>query len=152
MNAYDQKVAARLEAEKAAEEEKDEEGWTTVTGRKKRGQFALARKESTIQKVQFKEEIKKHKKQLQNFYTFQIREAKKQSKFHVVNKKSDSVVFGNIFNISHLFQIWQICERNLNLIRKSWNRSNQNENSNHFKICIKIKSYYTRLINKNLYV
>ena len=79
MTEYDRKVEERLEQEKAAEEAVDNEGWTTVTGRKKRGQFALARKESTIQKVQFKEEEKKQKKQLLNFYTFQIREAKKQS-------------------------------------------------------------------------
>ncbi|OXU16974.1 hypothetical protein TSAR_008706 [Trichomalopsis sarcophagae] len=97
MNAYDQKVAARLEAEKAAEEAKDDDGWTTVTGRKKRGQFALARKESTIQKVQVKEEMKKQKKQLMNFYTFQIREAKKQNladlrkKFELDKKKLEQI-------------------------------------------------------------
>jgi ribosomal RNA-processing protein 7 len=82
MNKYDEKVAKDLEKEKTIEGAVDDEGWTTITGRKKRGQFALARKESTIQKVQYKEEEKKHKKQLLNFYTFQIREAKKQSKYN----------------------------------------------------------------------
>lgn len=84
MNEYDEKVTERLEQEK--EDEVDDEGWTTVTGKKKRGQFALARKESTIQKVKLKEEEKKHKKQLLNFYTFQIREAKKQSKLTKLKK------------------------------------------------------------------
>lgn len=80
MNEYDKRIADRIAREKAAEEEAAAgDGWVTVTGRKKRGQFALARKESTILKVQNKEEHKNKKKQLLNFYTFQIREAKKQN-------------------------------------------------------------------------
>lgn len=77
MNNYDQTVAMRIAKEKAAAESRD--GWVTVTGKKKRGQFALARKESTINKLQNVDEQKKKKKQLLNFYTFQIREAKKQN-------------------------------------------------------------------------
>lgn len=79
MSNYDARIANRLAREKAAEEGRDNEGWVTVTGRKKRGQYALSRKESTISKVQHKDEQKSKKKQLLNFYTFQIRESKKQN-------------------------------------------------------------------------
>lgn len=77
---YDKQVNNRIAREKGAEE--NDEGWVTVTGGKKRGQFAPSRKESTIGKVQQKEEQRKKKKQLLNFYTFQIRETKKQSKYN----------------------------------------------------------------------
>ncbi|KAK9304129.1 hypothetical protein QLX08_004400 [Tetragonisca angustula] len=80
MQNYDKKIAEKIAKEKAMEEEEAEnDGWVTITGRKKRGQFALSRKESTINKVQRKEEQKNKKKQLLNFYTFQIRESKKQN-------------------------------------------------------------------------
>ncbi|XP_076238106.1 ribosomal RNA-processing protein 7 homolog A isoform X2 [Calliopsis andreniformis] len=80
MNNYDKQIADKVANEKAMEEEaEDNDGWVTVSGRKKRGQFALSRKESTINKVQQKEEQRKKKKQLLNFYTFQIRESKKQN-------------------------------------------------------------------------
>lgn len=59
----------------------EDDGWVTVASGKKRGQFAPSRKESTIGKVQQKEEQRKKKKELLNFYTFQIRESKKQSKY-----------------------------------------------------------------------
>lgn len=83
---YDKNTNERVVKEKAAEENDD--GWTTVTGRKKRGQFAPIRKESTIGKMLQKEEHRKKKKQLLNFYTFQIREAKKQSKCTCVKCES----------------------------------------------------------------
>lgn len=81
MNNYDRRVAYKLAQEKAMEEQEaeDAEGWVTVSGRKKRGEFALPRKESAIDKVHHKEEQKNKKKQLLNFYTFQIRESKKQN-------------------------------------------------------------------------
>lgn len=80
---YDKKMAEKKANEKAMEEEaEDNDGWVTVSARKKRGEYALSRKESTINKVQHKEEQKNKKKQLLNFYTFQIRESKKQSKFY----------------------------------------------------------------------
>lgn len=81
MQDYDKKIADKLAREKALKEKEEEEdgGWVTVTGRKKRGQFALARKESTVNKVRHKEEQKNKKKELRNFYTFQIRESKKQN-------------------------------------------------------------------------
>ena len=82
MAKYDQRVAERLEKEKTVEEV-DEEGWVIVTGRKKRGESAFARKESTLNKLQNKLESSVRKKQLRNFYTFQIREAKRQSKYFV---------------------------------------------------------------------
>ena len=85
MTEYDQREEEKLKQEKTAAEEVDEEGWVQVTGRKKRGEFAVARKESTIQKIQSKEREKKQKKQLLNFYSFQIRESKKQSKFLLLN-------------------------------------------------------------------
>ncbi|KZC11669.1 Ribosomal RNA-processing protein 7 like protein A, partial [Dufourea novaeangliae] len=80
MNNYDKMLADKIANEKAmAEDNEDNDGWVTVTGQKKRGQFAVSRKESTINKVQNKEEHKNKKKQLLNFYTFQIRESKKQN-------------------------------------------------------------------------
>lgn len=88
---YDKRVNDRIAQEKAAKE--DDEGWVTVTGGKKRGQFALARKESTIGKVQQKEEQRKKKKQLLNFYTFQIRETKMQSKYNYVLQDSSEYLF-----------------------------------------------------------
>ncbi|XP_066582817.1 ribosomal RNA-processing protein 7 homolog A [Prorops nasuta] len=77
MQSYDENLIKCLAKEKAAEEE-DEDGWVTISGKKKRGQFAPTRKESTIIRMQQKSEERKYKKQLLNFYSFQIREAKKQ--------------------------------------------------------------------------
>ncbi|KAL6428527.1 hypothetical protein ACFW04_007872 [Cataglyphis niger] len=74
---YDKQIEECTAKEQNAEEDND--GWITIAGGKKRGQFAPSRKESTIGKVQQKEEQRKKKKQLLNFYTFQIREAKKQN-------------------------------------------------------------------------
>ncbi|RLU21647.1 hypothetical protein DMN91_006022, partial [Ooceraea biroi] len=73
--AYDKKIEDSIA--KGAEE--DDNGWVTITKGKKRGQFAPTRKESTIDKVQQQEEQRKKRKQLLNFYTFQIRESKKQN-------------------------------------------------------------------------
>lgn len=78
MQSYDSKVEAKLTANV---EEEEDDGWTTVSSKKKRGQFAPVRKESTIEKIQTVEERKNKKKQLLNFYTFQIRESKKQRMF-----------------------------------------------------------------------
>ncbi|XP_015109429.1 ribosomal RNA-processing protein 7 homolog A [Diachasma alloeum] len=75
MAAYDKRIEERLAAGSTQE---DADGWVTVSSKKKRGQFAPSRKESTIDKVQHKEQEKSKKKQLLNFYTFQIRESKKQ--------------------------------------------------------------------------
>lgn len=80
MQNYDKRIVDKTANEKAMEEAEKNDGWVTVSGRKKRGQFALSRKESTVNKVHAKEEQKDKKKELRNFYTFQIRESKKQSK------------------------------------------------------------------------
>lgn len=80
MASYDKEVKNRIAKEKAVEENDTE--WVTVSSKKKRGQFAPSRKESTINKVQQEGKRKRQKKQLRNFYTFQIREAKKQSKYN----------------------------------------------------------------------
>lgn len=69
-------------AKRKAEKEKEEDGWITVTSGKKRGKFAPSRKESTIDKIQQKEEERRKSKELHNFYTFQVREAKKQSEYN----------------------------------------------------------------------
>lgn len=74
---YDKQIEDRIAKEQNVEE--DDDGWVTITGGKKRGQFAPSRKESTIGRMQQKEEQRKKKKQLLNFYTFQIRETKKQN-------------------------------------------------------------------------
>ncbi|XP_063978047.1 ribosomal RNA-processing protein 7 homolog A [Diachasmimorpha longicaudata] len=75
MAAYDKRIEERLAMET---NEEDADGWITVSSKKKRGQFAPSRKESTIDKLQQKEQEKTKKKELLNFYTFQIRESKKQ--------------------------------------------------------------------------
>ncbi|XP_046474326.1 ribosomal RNA-processing protein 7 homolog A [Neodiprion pinetum] len=80
MHGYDQRVANRLmEASAKAENRGNPDGWTVVTGTKKRGQRALLRKESAIGKVRQKQAKSNEKKQLLNFYTFQIRDSKKQN-------------------------------------------------------------------------
>lgn len=106
MQNYDQKISEKIAKEKAMEEEAENDGWVTVTGRKKRGQFALSRKESTINKVQRKEEQKNKKKQLLNFYTFQIRESKRQSKFYVrlvLINICRILIFGILLNFFYRF-------------------------------------------------
>ncbi|KAI4500867.1 hypothetical protein M0802_004078 [Mischocyttarus mexicanus] len=93
---YDQQIAERIAKQKAAEEVEDD-GWTTVTSRKKRGKFATVRKESTINKIKSNVELKNRKKQLLNFYTFQIRESKKEhlaelrKKFEMDKKKLEEL-------------------------------------------------------------
>lgn len=74
MDAHDKKVADEQMLLKETEGEADEDGWVTVT--KKGRKPGFARKESVEQKVLEKEGKKKSKKQLLNFYTFQIRESK----------------------------------------------------------------------------
>ncbi|XP_030750451.1 ribosomal RNA-processing protein 7 homolog A [Sitophilus oryzae] len=65
----------KLEESKAKnQEEVDKEGWTVVT--KKGRNPGLARKESVEIKLNEKTKISSKKKELKNFYTFQIRESK----------------------------------------------------------------------------
>ncbi|XP_014206856.1 putative ribosomal RNA-processing protein 7 homolog B [Copidosoma floridanum] len=93
---FDKKKEQEKDQEKMLEEV-DSDGWTTVTSKKKRGKLAVARKESTFKKIHAKEEIKKPKRELLNFYTFQIREAKKErlaelrKKFELDKKKLEQI-------------------------------------------------------------
>ncbi|CAG4963155.1 unnamed protein product [Colias eurytheme] len=73
MQKYDEKVKKELDEEKKLEQE-DEDGWVTVTKRGKVQSFA--RTEKVENKIMAKEEKSKKKKELKNFYTFQIRESK----------------------------------------------------------------------------
>ncbi|XP_047119030.1 ribosomal RNA-processing protein 7 homolog A [Schistocerca piceifrons] len=73
MEKFDHKVAENARLEKQAMEE-DDDGWITVTRKGKKPGFA--RKESIEKKIMSKEKQKRSKKELLNFYTFQIRESK----------------------------------------------------------------------------
>ncbi|XP_014260979.1 ribosomal RNA-processing protein 7 homolog A isoform X1 [Cimex lectularius] len=73
MKKYDQDVAEQERREKE-EMQPDEDGWIKVT--KKGRHPGFARKESVHNKIMKKEDQKKAKKQLLNFYRFQIRQSK----------------------------------------------------------------------------
>ncbi|KAG6456823.1 hypothetical protein O3G_MSEX009994 [Manduca sexta] len=73
MKEFDTKMAEAERKEKQLEQE-DDEGWVTVTKRGKVQSFA--RTEKVENKILEKEEKKKKRKELKNFYTFQIRESK----------------------------------------------------------------------------
>ncbi|XP_069701614.1 ribosomal RNA-processing protein 7 homolog A isoform X2 [Periplaneta americana] len=85
MEKFDKEASRKAVSEKEAMEE-DEEGWITVTKRGRNPGFA--RKESVEKKIMGKEKQRRSKKELQNFYRFQIRESKMK---HLVNlrKKFD---------------------------------------------------------------
>ncbi|CAG9794105.1 unnamed protein product [Diatraea saccharalis] len=73
MKKYDEENAKAEKKEKALGEE-DDDGWVTVT---KKGRIqSFARSENVENKIMAKEEKNKKRKELQNFYTFQIRESK----------------------------------------------------------------------------
>ncbi|XP_045766576.1 ribosomal RNA-processing protein 7 homolog A [Maniola jurtina] len=73
MKEHDKKVDLEQKQEKELEKE-DDEGWITVTKRGKMQSFA--RTEKVENKILAKEESNKKRKELKNFYTFQIRESK----------------------------------------------------------------------------
>ncbi|XP_047516802.1 ribosomal RNA-processing protein 7 homolog A [Pieris napi] len=73
MKRCDEKIKKEIEKEKQLEQE-DDEGWITVTKRSKVQSFA--RTEKVENKIMAKENKSKKKKELTNFYTFQIRESK----------------------------------------------------------------------------
>lgn len=73
MKNYDEYVKQQQKREKKLEEE-DDEGWVTVTKRGKVQSFA--RTEKIENKIMAKEEKGRKRKELKNFYTFQIRESK----------------------------------------------------------------------------
>ncbi|CAH0730088.1 unnamed protein product, partial [Brenthis ino] len=73
MKDHDKKTEIKEKKEKELEQE-DDEGWVTVTKRGKVQSFA--RNEKVENKIMAKEDRNKKRKELQNFYTFQIRESK----------------------------------------------------------------------------
>lgn len=73
MKKHDEDKQKAEKKEKALEAE-DDEGWVTVTKRGKVQSFA--RSEKVENKIMAKEQKNKKRKELQNFYTFQIRESK----------------------------------------------------------------------------
>lgn len=72
MNNYDKHEEKKRKADK--EESADDEGWTVVT--KKGRNPGVSRKESVKLKLNEKGKTLSQKKQLKNFYTFQVRESK----------------------------------------------------------------------------
>lgn len=73
MKQFDETTKKADKKEKELEQE-DDEGWVTVTKRGKVQSFA--RSEKVENKIMQKEEKNKKRKELKNFYTFQIRESK----------------------------------------------------------------------------
>ncbi|KAJ8715856.1 hypothetical protein PYW08_013141 [Mythimna loreyi] len=73
MKQFDENAQKADKKEKELEQE-DDEGWVTVTKRGKVQSFA--RSEKVENKIMQKEEKNKKRKELKNFYTFQIRESK----------------------------------------------------------------------------
>ncbi|KAJ9589122.1 hypothetical protein L9F63_017581 [Diploptera punctata] len=73
MEKYDNEESENAQKEKETMEE-DDEGWVTITKRGRKPGFA--RKESVEKKILGKERQRRSKKELQNFYRFQIRESK----------------------------------------------------------------------------
>ncbi|EFA01121.1 ribosomal RNA-processing protein 7 homolog A [Tribolium castaneum] len=74
VNIYIKQHEKEEEEKKLAEKEVDDEGWTVVT--KKGRNPGLSRKESVENKLIQKNKIKSKKKELKNFYTFQLKEQK----------------------------------------------------------------------------
>lgn len=74
MEKYDKMSAEQIRVEKDAVDDKDEDGWKTVT--KKGRNPGFARKEATKNNILKNEAKKKMKKTLKNFYRFQIKETK----------------------------------------------------------------------------
>ncbi|XP_078701188.1 ribosomal RNA-processing protein 7 homolog A-like isoform X2 [Branchiostoma floridae x Branchiostoma belcheri] len=73
---YDKRKQEELEKEKAQGEEPDEEGWITVT---RHGRTPGAPRTEAMEKKALKREKKKRsRRELMNFYTFQIRESKRE--------------------------------------------------------------------------
>lgn len=72
MNKYDKEE--KRASKDQTEGEPDEDGWITVT--KKGRNPGLPRTEKTTHKIRKRDQASKKKKQLLNFYTFQIRESK----------------------------------------------------------------------------
>ncbi|KAK3914889.1 Ribosomal RNA-processing protein 7-like protein A [Frankliniella fusca] len=82
MAVYDKKVLLQLAKDKEAGEE-DEDGWVTVTKRGRNPGFT--RSENSNKKIRAQEDKKRSKKQLINFYSFQVREAKMKSEYDTIS-------------------------------------------------------------------
>lgn len=62
-------------------EEADDDGWIQVKDKKNNRNKALIPHEKTIKKLKLKEKKKQKEKELLNFYTFQMRESKKDCEY-----------------------------------------------------------------------
>lgn len=69
--AYDDKK--QLEDEQAKNQEPDDDGWVTVT---KKTHPVIEKKESVLSRIEQKEKVKKGKKELKDFYRFQLKDTK----------------------------------------------------------------------------
>lgn len=81
MENYDKKMEIKRAVDEDDNDPEENDGWTTVSSKKKRGQFAPQRKESTINKITTTEERKNKRKELVNFYPFQKRAKQMESKY-----------------------------------------------------------------------
>uniref|UniRef100_T1JBL4 RRM domain-containing protein n=1 Tax=Strigamia maritima TaxID=126957 RepID=T1JBL4_STRMM len=75
MKDYETTIQKEKEIEKKKADEPDDEGWVTVSSRGKKKGFA--RTETNVEKINKKETKKRGQRELLNFYTFQIRDAKR---------------------------------------------------------------------------
>lgn len=73
MTKYDEKTKDKIETEKSLGEA-DDDGWITVTRHSRKPGFE--RKETVGNKIMAQEKNRQQKKELTNFYSFQIRESK----------------------------------------------------------------------------
>ncbi|XP_072040352.1 ribosomal RNA-processing protein 7 homolog A-like [Amphiura filiformis] len=78
MQTYDQKVSEDIQKAKEEEGTPDDEGWITVTRKGSKKQKPVARKEHIEKQLKAKEKKKREDKELVNFYTFQVRETKRE--------------------------------------------------------------------------
>ncbi|XP_071948005.1 ribosomal RNA-processing protein 7 homolog A-like isoform X2 [Antedon mediterranea] len=76
MLAYDKDNKKKEEKRKKSEEEPDDEGWITVS--RKGPKPGVARTEKNQTRTLIKESQKRKRKELSNFYTFQMRETKRE--------------------------------------------------------------------------
>lgn len=74
METFDDRVEEKIQQEKETVGVADDEGWITVTRQGKKA--GIPRTEEKEKRIIANEDKKKPRKELQNFYTFQIRESK----------------------------------------------------------------------------
>jgi ribosomal RNA-processing protein 7 len=94
IDGYMASFEANETAGKAQSEEADDDGWVTVTKDTTKG---FQQNEAVVNRIEDKLEKQKKKKELNNFYTFQIRESKKKdiislrAKFTQDQKKMEAI-------------------------------------------------------------